>query len=194
MPESLRVGSSSIGSAIAIPEICPWCWTASVLRWELVNTSPLLDPRFWQINTVRLLPGFAAPEDGDIRYDGKPLNGLRLDSVRRQIGTVLQTNTLFSGSLMEAIAGGCLIAEEEAWHAAELAGLADEIRAMPMGLQTMVPEGAEPSQVDSVSGGDCPGSERKPRILIFDEATSALDNRTQAIVTAASKRWRSPAS
>ena len=97
---------------------------------------------------MRLLLGFAAPEDGEIRYDGKPLNGLRLDSVRRQIGTVLQTNTLFSGSLMEAIAGGCLIAEEEAWHAVELAGLADEIRAMPMGLQTMVPEGG-----GTLSGG-----------------------------------------
>ena len=124
------------------------------------------------------------PEDGDIRYDGKPLNGLRLDSVRRQIGTVLQTNTLFSGSLMEAIAGGCLIAEEEAWHAAELAGLADEIRAMPMGLQTMVPEGG-----GTLSGGQrqrvaiARALVRKPRILIFDEATSALDNRTQAIVT-----------
>ena len=133
---------------------------------------------------VRLLLGFAAPEDGDIRYDGKPLNGLRLDSVRRQIGTVLQTNTLFSGSLMEAIAGGCLIAEEEAWHAAELAGLADEIRAMPMGLQTMVPEGG-----GTLSGGQrqrvaiARALVRKPRILIFDEATSALDNRTQAIVT-----------
>ena len=133
---------------------------------------------------VRLLLGFAAPEDGDIRYDGKPLNGLRLDSVRRQIGTVLQTNTLFSGSLMEAIAGGCLIAEEEAWHAAELAGLADEIRAMPMGMQTMVPEGG-----GTLSGGQrqrvaiARALIRQPRILIFDEATSALDNRTQATVT-----------
>ena len=133
---------------------------------------------------VRLLLGFATPENGEIRYDGKPLNGLRLDSVRRQIGTVLQTNTLFTGSLMEAIAGGSVIAEEEAWHAAELAGLADEIRAMPMGLQTMVPEGG-----GTLSGGQrqrvaiARALIRKPRILIFDEATSALDNRTQAIVT-----------
>jgi len=133
---------------------------------------------------VRLLLGFAAPEDGEIRFDGKPLNGLRLDSVRRQIGTVLQTNTLFTGTLLEAIAGGSVVEEEEAWHAAELAGLADEIRAMPMGLQTMIPEGG-----GTLSGGQrqrvaiARALIRKPRILIFDEATSALDNRTQAIVT-----------
>lgn len=133
---------------------------------------------------VRLLLGFAAPEDGEIRFDGQPLNGLRIDSVRRQIGTVLQTNTLFNGTLMEAIAGGSVIDEQEAWHAAELAGLADEIRAMPMGMQTMVPEGG-----GTLSGGQrqrvaiARALVRQPRILIFDEATSALDNRTQAIVT-----------
>ena len=133
---------------------------------------------------VRLLLGFASPEDGEIRFDAQPLNGLRLDSVRRQIGTVLQTNTLFSGTLMEAIAGGSVIDEQQAWHAIELAGLADEIRAMPMGLQTMIPEGG-----GTLSGGQrqrvaiARALVRRPRILIFDEATSALDNRTQAIVT-----------
>ena len=133
---------------------------------------------------VRLLLGFANPENGEIRFDGQPLNGLRLDSVRRQIGTVLQSNTLFTGTLMEAIAGGAVIEEEEAWHAAELAGLADDIQSMPMGLQTMVTEGG-----GTLSGGQrqrvaiARALLRKPRILIFDEATSALDNRTQLIVT-----------
>jgi len=133
---------------------------------------------------VRLLLGFATPENGEIRFDGQPLNGLRLDSVRRQIGTVLQTNTLFSGTLMEAIAGGSVIDEQEAWHAAELAGLADEIGAMPMGMQTMISEGG-----GTLSGGQrqrvaiARALVRRPRILIFDEATSALDNHTQAIVT-----------
>ena len=133
---------------------------------------------------MRLLLGFANPENGEIRFDGQPLNGLRLDSVRRQIGTVLQSNTLFTGTLMEAIAGGAVIEEEEAWHAAELAGLADDIQSMPMGLQTMVTEGG-----GTLSGGQrqrvaiARALLRRPRILIFDEATSALDNRTQLIVT-----------
>ena len=77
-----------------------------------------------------------------------------------------------------------MITEQEAWHAAELAGLADEIQAMPMGLQTMVSE-----EGGTLSGGQrqrvaiARALVRRPRILIFDEATSALDNHTQAIVT-----------
>ena len=133
---------------------------------------------------VRLLLGFSSPENGEIRYDGQPLNGLRIDSIRRQIGTVLQNNILFSGTLMEAIAGGSVIDEAEAWQAAEMAGLADEIRKMPMGLQTVVSEGG-----GTLSGGQrqrvaiARALVRRPRVLIFDEATSALDNRSQAVVT-----------
>ncbi len=133
---------------------------------------------------VRLLLGFATPENGTVRFDGRPLEGMELRSVRRQIGTVLQTNTLFSGSLIEAIAGGAVVQEDEAWHAAELAGLADDIREMPMGMQTVIPDGG-----GTLSGGQrqrvaiARALVRKPRILIFDEATSALDNRTQAIVS-----------
>ncbi|MGB1776385.1 MAG: ATP-binding cassette domain-containing protein [Synechococcus sp.] len=133
---------------------------------------------------VRLLLGFATPENGTIRYDGRPLAGMELKSIRRQIGTVLQNNSLFSSSMMEAIAGGAVIQEEDAWHAAELAGLADDIRAMPMGMQTMIPEGG-----GTLSGGQrqrvviARALVRKPRLLIFDEATSALDNHSQAVVT-----------
>ena len=133
---------------------------------------------------VRLLLGFASPEDGNIFYDGRPLSGMELNSVRRQIGTVLQSNSLFSASMMEAIAGGAVIQEDQAWHAAELAGLADDIRAMPMGMQTMIPDGG-----GTLSGGQrqrvaiARALVRQPRLLIFDEATSALDNRSQAVVT-----------
>ena len=133
---------------------------------------------------VRLLLGFASPENGTIRFDGRPLAGMELNSVRRQIGTVLQSNSLFSSSMIEAIAGGAVIQEEEAWHAAELAGLADDIRAMPMGMQTMIPDGG-----GTLSGGQrqrvviARALVRQPRLLIFDEATSALDNHSQAVVT-----------
>lgn len=133
---------------------------------------------------VRLMLAFAKPEDGVIRVDGQPLNGLRPDSLRRQIGTVMQSNALFSGSLFEAIAGGQLITLEEAWEAAAMAGLADDIQQMPMGLQTVIPEGG-----GTLSGGQrqrvaiARAIVRRPRLLIFDEATSALDNRTQAVVS-----------
>jgi ATP-binding cassette subfamily B protein len=133
---------------------------------------------------VRLMLGFAKPEEGIIRYDGKALNGLRPDSLRRQIGTVMQSNGLFSGSLFEAISGGSLISLDEAWAAAEMAGLADDIHKMPMGMQTVIPEGG-----GNLSGGQrqriaiARAIVRRPRLLIFDEATSALDNRTQAVVS-----------
>ena len=86
--------------------------------------------------------------------------------------------------MMEAIAGGAVIQEDEAWQAAELAGLADDIRAMPMGMHTVIPDGG-----GTLSGGQkqrvaiARALVRKPRLLIFDEATSALDNHSQAVVT-----------
>jgi ATP-binding cassette subfamily C protein len=104
--------------------------------------------------------------------------------VRRQIGVVLQSSHIQSGSILENIAGGAVITMAEAWRAAEDAGLADEIRDMPMEMHTIVSEGG-----GNFSGGQrqrlmiCRAIARNPRILYLDEATSALDNRTQKIVT-----------
>ena len=133
---------------------------------------------------VRMLLGFGTPEEGTVSYDGKPLHSLKLDQVRRQIGTVMQNSGIFAGSIFEVISGSASISLDQAWEAAEMVSLADDIRDMPMGMQTAVPEGG-----GTLSGGQrqrlaiARALVRKPKILIFDEATSALDNRTQAIVT-----------
>jgi ATP-binding cassette subfamily C protein len=132
----------------------------------------------------RLLLGFETPEFGTIYYDGQDLSGLDVDAVRRQLGVVLQNGKLMSASIFENIAGGAQITLDEAWEAARMSGLADDIAAMPMQMHTVISEG----------GGNISGGQRqrlliaralalKPRILLFDEATSALDNRTQAIVS-----------
>jgi NHLM bacteriocin system ABC transporter ATP-binding protein len=132
----------------------------------------------------RLLLGFETPETGTIYYDGQDLSGLDVDAVRRQLGVVLQNGRLMAGSIFENLAGGARITLDEAWEAARMAGLADDIAAMPMEMHTVVSEG----------GGNLSGGQRqrlliarslvlKPRMLLFDEATSALDNRTQAIVS-----------
>ncbi|NEQ42395.1 MAG: NHLP bacteriocin export ABC transporter permease/ATPase subunit [Leptolyngbya sp. SIOISBB] len=133
---------------------------------------------------MRLLLGFDTAEKGNVYYDGQDLSGLDVVAVRRQFGVVLQTSRLSAGSIFENLAGGALITLEDAWDAAEKAGLADDLQAMPMQMHTIVSEGGT-----NLSGGQrqrlliARALAVKPKIMLMDEATSALDNRTQAIVT-----------
>ena len=133
---------------------------------------------------VRLLLGFETPEEGTIYYDGQDLAELDISVVRQQLGVVLQNSQLLSASIFENISCGAILTLDRAWSAAQMAGLASEIEAMPMGMHTIISEGGT-----NFSGGQrqrlliARALALKPRILIFDEATSALDNRTQAIVT-----------
>jgi len=134
---------------------------------------------------LRLLLGFEKPERGAIYYGGQDVADMDARSLRRVIGVCLQNGGLFAGTLFSNIALAAPRATmDDAWEAAELAGVADDIRAMPMGMHTLITEGS-----GGVSGGQrqriliaravC----SKPRILIFDEATSALDNVTQKHVS-----------
>ncbi|NEQ82144.1 MAG: ATP-binding cassette domain-containing protein, partial [Moorea sp. SIO2I5] len=133
---------------------------------------------------IRLLLGFETSENGTIYYDGQDLSGLDISAVRRQLGVVLQNGRINSGSIFDNIASGALVTMDEAWEAAKMAGFADDIEAMPMGMHTVISEGGT-----NLSGGQrqrlliARALVLKPRLLIFDEATSALDNRTQSIVS-----------
>ena len=141
---------------------------------------------------VRLMLGFETPEKGAVYFDGKDLSGLDLRSLRRRIGTVTQDGSLFQGDIYSNIViSAPQLTLDDAWAAAELAGIADDIRAMPMGMQTMISEGS-----GGISGGQkqrlmiARAVAPKPKILIFDEATSALDNRTQKQVSDALDRLK----
>jgi NHLM bacteriocin system ABC transporter ATP-binding protein len=134
---------------------------------------------------IRLLLGFEKPQLGAVYYDGKDLGDLDAGTVRRNIGVVMQNGKLLNGSLYgNIVIAAPWLTMDDAWEAAEMAGLADDIRAMPMGMFTMVSEG----------GGGFSGGQKqrlmiaraiaaKPRILFLDEATSALDNITQKHVS-----------
>jgi len=133
---------------------------------------------------LRLLLGFEQPAAGGVYYDGREMAGLDAQAVRRQIGVVLQNGRLMSGDIFTNIAGSTPVTVDDAWVAARMAGFEDDIKSMPMGMHTVISEGA-----GTLSGGQrqrlmiARAIVQRPRILFFDEATSALDNRTQAIVT-----------
>lgn len=140
---------------------------------------------------LRLLLGFEQPESGAVYYDGQDLAELNMASVRSQLGVVLQNSQLMSGDILTNIIGSLPLTIDDAWQAAEMVGLADDIRAMPMGMNTVISEGAA-----NISGGQrqriliARSLVHRPRIILFDEATSALDNRTQAIVTESISRMK----
>jgi ATP-binding cassette subfamily C protein len=133
---------------------------------------------------MRLMLGFETPEMGSIYYDGQDLASLDLRMVRQQLGVVLQESRVLPADIFRNIVGSSSRTVQDAWDAAEKAGLADDVRAMPMQMHTIISEG----------GGTLSGGQRqrlmiaraivhRPKILYLDEATSALDNKTQAIVT-----------
>lgn len=134
---------------------------------------------------VRMLLGFITPDAGELLVDGIPLHQLAIRAYRRQLGVVMQTARLNAGSIYDVICGGVERSEDDVWQALETAAIADEVRAMPMKLETLLSE----------SGGNISGGQvqriaiaraliTNPRVLIMDEATSALDPRSQQIITA----------
>ena len=136
---------------------------------------------------MRLLLGFETPETGAIYYDGRDIGSLDPGSLRRHIGAVTQDGGLFQGDIYSNIViTAPELTVDDAWAAAETAGIADDIRAMPMGMYTVISEGQ-----GGISGGQkqrlmiARAVAPKPKLLLFDEATSALDNRTQKQVSEA---------
>ena len=136
---------------------------------------------------LRLLMGFETAQRGAVYYDGKDISTLDLRSLRKKIGVVMQNGKLFQGDIFSNITiSAPWLTLDEAWAAAEIADIADDIRAMPMGMHTVIAEGG-----GGISGGQkqrlmiARAVAAKPKILMFDEATSALDNVTQKKVSEA---------
>lgn len=138
---------------------------------------------------LRLLLGFEKPASGTVFYDGIDLSTLNVQGVRRQIGVVMQNGQLQPGFVLQTIIGSSTLTVDDAWEAAKMAGIDEDIRNMPMGMYTIISEGSE-----TISGGQkqrlliAGALVRKPGIIFFDEATSALDNRTQEVVSESLER------
>ena len=130
----------------------------------------------------RLLLGLNRPDSGNVYYDGRDLRHLNLKQLRGQIGVVPQEARLYPQDLWDNIVGDQLdVTDAEVRRAMELADIAEEIGAMPMGSFTFVGSGV-------VSGGEgqririARAVLRNPRIILLDEATNALGNDSQARV------------
>ncbi len=140
---------------------------------------------------LRLLLGFERPRSGSIYFDGQDLASLDLKSVRRQIGVVLQNSRPMAGDIYRNIVGTTDLGVDVAWEAAHMAGLAEDIEVMPMGMHTVISEGG-----GTFSGGQVQrlmiarAIANRPRMLMFDEATSALDNRNQQTVAESLERLK----
>ena len=133
---------------------------------------------------IKLLLGLISPTRGHILADGVPIDTYGLSEFRGQIGTMMQHDVLFSGSIATNIAADSSeISLERVRNAARLAHVAEDIERLPMGYESLVGE------IGSVlSGGQkqrvmlARALYRKPSFLVMDEGTANLDDRSERAI------------
>jgi ATP-binding cassette subfamily B protein len=133
---------------------------------------------------VNLAIGLRQPTSGSVKLDGRDLREMDLRSYRRQIGVVPQTTLLFNGTLRENVTYGLeKVSDEALWQVLADANLAEFVRGLPKGLDTLLGESGA-----RLSGGQrqrlaiARALVRNPRLIVLDEATSALDAESERLV------------
>ncbi|PAV48837.1 ABC transporter ATP-binding protein [Pseudomonas sp. HAR-UPW-AIA-41] len=129
---------------------------------------------------VQLLLGLYTPQAGTIRFGGVSQQEIGLTGIRDNVAVVLQHPALFNDTVRANLSMGRTVTDDECWHALGIAQLADTVRGLPHGLDSVVGR----------SGVRLSGGQRqrlaiarmilaKPKVVILDEATSALDAATE---------------
>ena len=132
----------------------------------------------------RLALGLESPLSGAVYYDGRDLGRLNRRAVRSRISMVVQDASMRPGTVMENIVGlSGDLTEADAWEAARLAAIDEDIAAMPMGMHTVVGDSSSVFSGGQIQRIMLAGAlARDPSVLFLDEATSWLDNRSQTKV------------
>ncbi len=189
---AVRARSSSPASRSATATTARWSSTTSRCRVEPGEFVAIVGPSGSGKSTLlRLMLGFEAPSGGAVLYDEQDLGELDVSAVRRQCGVVLQDSQLFAGDILSNVVGSGLYTSDDAWAAIEMVGMDEEVASMPMGMFTVISDGA-----GTLSGGQrqrialARALVARPRLVFLDEATSALDNLTQAQVMNSMRRMQ----
>ena len=133
---------------------------------------------------INLINRFYDVQQGDILYDGIPINDISKQSLRRSMTIVLQETHLFTGTVIDNIRYGCLNAtDDDCIRAAQLVGAHDFIRRLADGYQTLLQgDGGNLSQGERQLLAIARAAVANPPVLILDEATSSIDTRTEQLV------------
>ncbi len=184
LPASLELRNVSFRYA----EGEPWILKDANFRIEAGENVAVTGPSgAGKTTLLKILLGLLPPNEGEVLYGGVPVRHLGVRNFRRQIGTVMQEDTLLTGSLADNISFFDSQPDMGRIQAcAALAQLHEDIRRMPMGYQTLVGDLGT-----GLSGGQkqrlllARAIYKQPRVLALDEATSHLDIANERAVTAA---------
>ena len=141
---------------------------------------------------LKVVVGLLSPNEGEILFDGKPIEKIGLNQIRKKVGVVMQEDNLMSGSIADNI---CLFDQdpdlEKIKWASSIAAISSDIEKMPMQYNTLVGD-----MGSSLSGGQkqrimiARALYREPKILILDEGTSQLDLDTESAINNALKELK----